>query len=121
MRSKELKDRAQRVKSQSLYDLFAVLVENSNILKQIAPAKRKAWLSHVIEELYERQGGRCAICARDLEYGTHEVDHIIPHSYGGGNERSNLQLACQGCNRAKRNSVDPVDLLDYLEDRAMNL
>ncbi len=121
MRSKELKDRAQLLRDQSFYDLFELMVENSQILKEITPTKRRPWLSHVVEEIYDNQGGKCAICGCDLEYGRHEVDHIIPHCYGGGNERSNLQLACLKCNREKRNLADPTDLLNYLEDRVMNL
>lgn len=121
MRSQELKKRAQRLEEQSFYDLVAAVIENSKILKEISPVKRRPWIARVVEELYTKQGGACAICGQALEYGSHEVDHIIPHSHGGGNESTNLQLACRSCNRSKRNNVDPVALLDYLENRAMNL
>jgi 5-methylcytosine-specific restriction endonuclease McrA len=49
-----------------------------------------------------------------------DVDHKIPFCYGGGHERTNLQLAHPSCNRSRRSSVDPRDLLRYLEDRYMN-
>jgi 5-methylcytosine-specific restriction endonuclease McrA len=50
-----------------------------------------------------------------------EVDHIIPISYGGDNERSNLRLVNRGPNRSRGNrGTDPVDLLRYLEDMYMN-
>lgn len=121
MRSKEIKDMAKRLEQESFYRLFETVVEASEILKSIATSKRKMWISHVIEDLYDQQQGKCAICGLDLDYGSHEVDHIIPHSFGGGNERANLQLACRNCNRSKRNTVDPNSLLEYLEGRAMNL
>lgn len=121
MKSTDLMNRAKALEEKRFLELFQLVVENSEILKSIRPPKRKLWLSHVIERIYLDQDGKCAICNSKLEYGMHEVDHIIPHSYGGGNERANLQLACMSCNRSKRNSVDPVDLLEYLEDVYMNI
>jgi CRISPR/Cas system Type II protein with McrA/HNH and RuvC-like nuclease domain len=121
MKSTDLLNRAKSLESKSFYNLFALVVENSEILKTISTPKRKAWISDVIEEIYHKQNGCCAICGKELEYGSHEVDHVIPHSYGGGNERGNLQLTCITCNRSKRNNVDPHELLKYLEDKAMNL
>jgi 5-methylcytosine-specific restriction endonuclease McrA len=49
------------------------------------------------------------------------VDHVIPFSWGGGNERANIQVVHSVCNRQKGRKVDPIDLLIYLEDRYMNL
>lgn len=56
-----------------------------------------------------------------MEPHGYEVDHIIPFKYGGGNERTNIQLARPPCNLQKGSTVDPHDLLKYLEDRYMNL
>jgi 5-methylcytosine-specific restriction endonuclease McrA len=49
-----------------------------------------------------------------------DVDHKIPFCYGGGHERTNLQLAHASCNRSRQSSVAPRDLLRYLESRYMN-
>jgi len=51
--------------------------------------------------VFARDGGRCQCCGNtyNLEY-----DHIKPHSCGGSNDRSNIQLLCQKCNRSKSNS-----------------
>lgn len=53
-----------------------------------------------IEQLYDRQGGLCAYCGVELKH-KYEVDHVIPLSRGGSNNKSNLALACQYCNRSK--------------------
>lgn len=121
MKSDDLKNRAKNLETESFYSLLEAVIDLSDTLGSVSPPKRKAWISHIVEEIHNKQGGKCAICGRKLEYGSHEVDHVIPHSFGGGNEKGNLQLACRSCNRSKRNSVDPGALLDYLEDKAANL
>jgi len=73
-----------------------------------------------IEEIYQRDRGRCGLrdrgrcglCHRPVapafrmqrasrEHPT--LDHILPLSKGGRHERSNVQLAHQGCNSRKSN------------------
>ena len=49
---------------------------------------------------------RCRYCCRTLisaDFGT--IDHIIPRTKGGGNEKSNKTLCCVPCNREKANSM----------------
>lgn len=48
---------------------------------------------------------RCAACRRP--HPKMEIDHIISLSRGGTNHRSNLQLLCRPCNRAKW-AKDPI-------------
>jgi len=56
-------------------------------------------------ELFKRQKGRCAYCARpmawDLSAAGVTVDHVHPLSKGGKNHRDNIVLACRRCNSAK--------------------
>jgi 5-methylcytosine-specific restriction endonuclease McrA len=118
--SKDLKLRAKSLESKSFYNLFQDLVECSDILKKIKSPKRHLWLTEVIQEIYEAQDGKCAVCNEPIELSSYEVDHKIPFCYGGGHERGNLQLTCVKCNRSKGKSVDSQDLLRYLEDRYMN-
>ncbi len=101
--------------------LWPVVEECSEILREIAPVKRRPFMVHVINELYHEQGGICALCGELLEFGNLHVDHRIPFTWGGGNERGNLQLAHPGCNQSKSDSVDLQDLIPYLESRYMNL
>lgn len=118
---RDLQRRAADLERESFNNLFALLVECSQILKDIAPARRRPWLLNVVQELYKSQNGLCSICNGPLSLGDMDVDHKVPFSYGGGNERNNIQLAHSSCNRSKQAQVDPYDLLRYLEDRYMNL
>jgi diadenosine tetraphosphate (Ap4A) HIT family hydrolase len=46
---------------------------------------------------------RCALCGATEKQRPLDVDHIIPRSLGGRNDKSNLQVLCSRCNRAKGN------------------
>lgn len=102
-------------------DLWPIIIECSTILREMAPVKRRLFMVHVITELYEEQGRTCALCGELLELSNLHVDHRIPFTWGGGNERGNLQLAHPSCNRSKGDSTDLRDLIPYLESRCMNL
>lgn len=55
-------------------------------------------------DLYDEQGGRCAICGRNLGGWVlphANLDHIIPLVQGGANTVDNLQLTHPRCNRLK--------------------
>lgn len=54
-----------------------------------------------IADLYAEQDGRCFYCSVDLGT-TYHVDHYIPLSKGGRNDKGNLRLACQSCNLSKK-------------------
>ena len=64
---------------------------------------------HKRKILYDRQGGKCALCGRQLQiddwtsiedYLT--FDHILPVSRGGSNGLMNLQGLCHQCNYQKQ-------------------
>jgi HNH endonuclease len=60
----------------------------------------------------ERAGHRCEYCrAPEIIFNfPFEVKHILPRSYGGGDQLENLALACRSCNLYKsdcRNALDP--------------
>lgn len=66
-----------------------------------------------VDDLVREDGNICALCnepvdmsvSRISKYGA-TIDHILPISKGGLDERSNLQLAHWICNNRKGNKVD---------------
>ena len=60
-----------------------------------------------IKAIYKAQRGRCGYCRASLKAG-YEVDHIKAIARGGTNDRSNLQLLCETCNRRKH-ALDPIE------------
>ena len=117
---KRIKENSEAIKDATFREFWAEVVECSDIVKQIRMPKRRFWLAEVIQEIYEKQRGKCALSGEPLE-PNFEVDHLIPISYGGGNERSNLRLVNRRPNRSRGNrGTDPGELLRYLEDAYMN-
>ncbi len=58
----------------------------------ISPGKRRKILAR----------GLCAHCMKSKYDGVRfTVDHIIPRSYGGSDDESNLQCLCNKCNSKK--------------------
>ena len=54
--------------------------------------------------IYLRDGLACVWCGSSLEEGvTFTLDHLKPHSRGGGNEATNLVTACKRCNSSRGN------------------
>jgi hypothetical protein len=55
-------------------------------------------------EILKRDGNRCVVCGQGASDGVSlEIDHIVPVSKGGSDEKSNLQVLCAPCNRGKSN------------------
>lgn len=67
------------------------------------------------DELWDRQGGRCAICSAILSIGTQNGTHV-DHDHDTGRIRG---LLCPSCNRGLGQFKDDVDILkaavSYLE------
>ncbi|WP_412546997.1 HNH endonuclease [Photobacterium toruni] len=120
-RLQKVREQAKRQETISQYKFQSEVKDCANILNALDPTKRRPWIIDVLNEMYTDQRGLCAICGHHMEHGDYEVDHKIPHKYGGGNESSNIQLTHTKCNREKGSSVDPALLLRYLEDRFQNL
>jgi 5-methylcytosine-specific restriction endonuclease McrA len=119
-RIRQIADEMASIEMFSWNDFWPIVEECSEILRELAPMKRRPFMAHVITELYDEQGGACAICSGSLDLTRLHVDHRIPFARGGGNERANLQLVHPRCNQRKGDFVDLRDLIPYLESRYMN-
>lgn len=70
-----------------------------------------------IEEIGDRDGWRCHLCRRRVDRrlsGTlpkgPTIDHLVPISAGGLDERANVALAHRECNLRRRH-IGPAQLL----------
>lgn len=61
--------------------------------KQITPATRQF--------IYDKFGGCCAYCGKELEWKDMQVDHVMPLRKGGSDTRDNMFPACRRCNHYK--------------------
>jgi 5-methylcytosine-specific restriction endonuclease McrA len=61
-----------------------------------------------IKFLFEMQKGKCVVCLKPLKNKMFHVDHHIPLSKGGSNDRSNLRLLHSSCNTNK-GARDPAE------------
>lgn len=52
--------------------------------------------------ILERDAETCYKCQGTAD----TVDHIIPHSKGGGNNPGNLRAMCRSCNSEKGDSIE---------------
>lgn len=77
--------RALGVSRQSAYQRFALIQR-----VRVDPAVR--------DEVFAADGYRCRRCGTTDDL---TIDHIMPVSRGGTNERSNLQTLCRRCNCSK--------------------
>ncbi len=56
----------------------------------------------VQHEVWRRDNGQCVYCGEREKL---HFDHIIPVSKGGSSTARNVQLLCEGCNLAKRDTI----------------
>lgn len=81
-----------------------------------------------LTRIWDRTAGRCHLCHEDVDLGTYglvsyfgreaaTVDHLVPQSHGGLDNRRNLMPAHHGCN-ASRGTRPPASARLQLSGRA---
>ena len=73
--------------------------------KPSKPSKRKQLSGKHRMMILERDNFTCQYCGRSAPEVVLEVDHIVPASKGGTNDKRNLITACRECNNAKRDHI----------------
>ena len=53
------------------------------------------------QQVYDKCGGHCAYCGREIAYKDMQVDHIHPQYKGGSDDIGNLMPSCRACNFRK--------------------
>ena len=74
---------------------------------------RKPVLISVRYEVLKRAKGRCELCGISAQERMLDVDHIVPHNWGGKDDLTNYQALCYKCNTNKR-ATDSTDFRDVL-------
>lgn len=83
--------------------------ERFRLQRVLSSQRRRARLASVPQEeidrdtLYERDGGVCGICGKEVGRDEISIDHIVPLSKGGPHLMDNLQIAHLNCNKARGN------------------
>lgn len=54
--------------------------------------------------VWQKYGGKCAYCGKDITLKDMQVDHIKPKRIGGSDDIDNLNPSCRLCNHYKRAS-----------------
>jgi hypothetical protein len=100
------------LKAGATAEMIVAAVKADAEREAIKAARQVPWLQ-LREMAFARDGRCCGYCGD--EGGPFEVDHIIPRIKGGENVLDNVLVACQSCNRAKRDRQG--DDWDTLQER----
>ena len=84
-------------------------------------AKSAGYISGTLRyEVLKRAKYRCELCGISAGEKALEVDHIVPRSFGGTDDLTNLQALCYSCNAMKRDR-DETDFRGIAETYALRL
>ena len=98
------------------------LKKNGDNLWEHRYRNRSNFRGSIRYEALKRAKRRCELCGKHDDEGTLQLDHIIPHSKGGSDDISNLQVLCSTCNANKRD-MDDEDfrgIVDSYDKREQN-
>ena len=73
---------------------------------RVKPTERINWPKGLKNELMRRQNRICTYCGFRRIATSMDIDHMMPVSRGGSNDKSNLQVICRKCNLRKGQMTD---------------
>lgn len=57
------------------------------------------------QQIFEEENWKCAYCGKDIDESNGSIDHIVPLSRGGSDDRDNLTASCRQCNMQKADKI----------------
>ena len=70
-------------------------------VERVPPHKQLPKAHTYKHEIYGKQEGKCTGCNYSIPFRNITIDHIVPISKGGTDQKENLQLLCNACNSTK--------------------
>jgi 5-methylcytosine-specific restriction endonuclease McrA len=88
---------------------------NANVNKRRALKKQSSgqYTADEAKAILVAQKHKCVYCGADLRKVKKHLDHILPLSRGGLNDKTNIQWLCAPCNLQKRDK-DPIEWANEL-------
>ena len=84
----------------------AILLEKAQEWLNDKPLPRKGISKMTRFNVFAKYNGKCAYCGCELELKEMQVDHLVAHKGGGGEDTlDNYMPACDVCNRKKSNNT----------------
>ena len=82
-------------------DAFRLEVKKGNVTYHKNPVHlRRVRVSEKLRmEIFKRDNFKCVICGATKDDDCMEIDHIVPVSEGGNNDKENLRTTCRRCNK----------------------
>ncbi|MBV6714866.1 HNH endonuclease [Paenibacillus chitinolyticus] len=110
-----LRDFHEAIAEQLKLENYQLSVEYPEFFNRDNSVKRQRWPVWLKRGLFYRDNGVCVLCRKDLtgvinRGNGFEIDHIVPISFYGSNDPSNLQILCRDCNLKKSNSSSLISV-----------
>ena len=67
--------------------------------------KKRAYTRSDRKFVFARDKGVCFHCGQEIAMENGDVDHVIPHSFGGITNVTNGVWSCSHCNRSRQNKL----------------
>lgn len=81
------------------------MTDNPRFISQGDTGRDQGAIEAVRTEIYERDNYTCQYCQEQFERDRLTIEHIVPVSKKGINDRINYITACRSCNSSKRDEV----------------